>query len=107
MVYRDDFYKDLGAGKDGKAEIVITKNRNGATGTVELEWNGMNRVYVLKIPKKTKAINFALVFFNIERCCVTKFYQLFIQSGTRKANKHLPYYQKLVVRKFLKHLIYF
>ena len=44
MVYRDDYYNqqsgDAVKQPDNIAEIIITKNRNGSTGTVRLEFEG-------------------------------------------------------------------
>ena len=44
MVYRDDYYNQQAGDKtkqpDGIAEIIITKNRNGSTGTVRLLFEG-------------------------------------------------------------------
>lgn len=37
MLYREDYYLDETENK-GKAEVIIAKQRNGATGTVELAW---------------------------------------------------------------------
>jgi replicative DNA helicase len=39
FIYRDDYYnKD--STKKNIAEIIIAKNRGGATGTIELNWQG-------------------------------------------------------------------
>ncbi|MBQ9067287.1 MAG: replicative DNA helicase [Clostridia bacterium] len=47
MLYRDDYYSDHAEeGEDpehrevDKVEIIVSKNRHGPTGTVELAWNG-------------------------------------------------------------------
>ena len=39
FIYRDDYYDDESENKN-IAEIIIAKNRHGATGTVELQWVG-------------------------------------------------------------------
>jgi replicative DNA helicase len=39
FIHREDYYtRDLPPEKQGKAEIIIAKNRNGETGLVELAW---------------------------------------------------------------------
>jgi len=40
MLYRDDYYKTKDQDPDNLAEIIIRKQRNGATGTVMLQWEG-------------------------------------------------------------------
>lgn len=42
MLYREDYYNEKEAGVNGKrgvAEIIVAKNRNGPTGTVEARWD--------------------------------------------------------------------
>lgn len=39
FIYRDDYYDEESENKN-IAEIIIAKNRHGATGTVELQWVG-------------------------------------------------------------------
>ena len=39
FIYRDDYYDDESENKN-IAEIIIAKNRHGATGTIELQWVG-------------------------------------------------------------------
>lgn len=48
FIYRDDYYNQ-GSDKKGIAEIIIAKQRNGPTGTVELSWQ----------PSTTKFANLA------------------------------------------------
>jgi replicative DNA helicase len=38
MLYRDDYYEKDDAEKQGQAEIIVGKHRNGPTGTVHLRW---------------------------------------------------------------------
>ena len=38
FIYRDDYYDDESENKN-IAEIIIAKNRHGATGTIELQWS--------------------------------------------------------------------
>jgi replicative DNA helicase len=40
FIYRDDVYNAETTEKPGVAEIIVAKQRNGATGTVELAWIG-------------------------------------------------------------------
>ena len=40
FIYRDDYYNPDTTEKPGVAEIIVAKQRNGATGTVELAWIG-------------------------------------------------------------------
>ena len=40
FIYRDDYYNSDTTEKPGVAEIIVAKQRNGATGTVELAWIG-------------------------------------------------------------------
>lgn len=39
MLYRDDYYDRDDAEKQGLAEVIIAKQRNGPTGTVKLRWD--------------------------------------------------------------------
>ena len=39
MLYRPDYYKDEGSGYDSLAEVIVNKQRNGPTGTIELKWH--------------------------------------------------------------------
>ena len=36
MLYREDYYED--GSEKGLAEVIVNKQRNGPTGTVELRW---------------------------------------------------------------------
>ena len=38
FVHRDEYYRPNDPDERGKAEIIVAKNRNGATGTVEVTW---------------------------------------------------------------------
>lgn len=40
LIYRDDYYNKENSPEPGVAEIIITKNRGGDTGTVKLGWVG-------------------------------------------------------------------
>ena len=40
FIYRDEYYKKEESTKKGIADIIVAKQRNGATGTVELVWLG-------------------------------------------------------------------
>ena len=40
FIYRDDYYNPETTEKPGVADIIIAKQRNGSTGTVELAWLG-------------------------------------------------------------------
>lgn len=59
MIYRDDYYKskevdDQGRIKqqpDGLAEVILTKNRNGATGSVVMGFEGHYSRFVESIPE--------------------------------------------------------
>ena len=39
MLYRDDYYDKEGTENAGSAEVIITKQRNGPTGTVKLRFD--------------------------------------------------------------------
>ena len=39
FIYRDDYYNE-DSEKKGLAEIIVAKQRNGSTGSVELVWLG-------------------------------------------------------------------
>jgi replicative DNA helicase len=53
FIYRDDYYKNDSDRKD-IAEIIVAKQRNGPTGTIELAW----------IPKETRFANLAYDKFS-------------------------------------------
>ena len=38
FLHRDDVYKPANVPKDGKAELIISKNRSGATASIELQF---------------------------------------------------------------------
>jgi replicative DNA helicase len=40
FLYRDEYYKEPGAGEQSVAECIVAKNRHGSTGTVKLAWIG-------------------------------------------------------------------
>ena len=40
FIYRDDYYDAESDDDKNVAEIILAKNRHGATGTVELQWIG-------------------------------------------------------------------
>ncbi len=40
FLYRDEYYKEPGAGEQSVAECIVAKNRHGSTGTVKLGWIG-------------------------------------------------------------------
>ncbi len=40
FIYRDDYYNKEASEKPGIADIIVAKQRNGATGTIELVWQG-------------------------------------------------------------------
>ena len=42
FIYKSDQYRDLSESEveEGVAELIIAKNRNGAQGTIKLQWNG-------------------------------------------------------------------
>lgn len=40
FLYRDEYYKEPGAGEQSIAECIVAKNRHGSTGTVKLGWIG-------------------------------------------------------------------
>ena len=40
FLYRDEYYKEPGAGEQSVAECIVSKNRHGSTGTVKLAWLG-------------------------------------------------------------------
>lgn len=59
MIYRDDYYKSKEVDEhnrvvtkpDGQAEIILTKNRNGATGAVTMGFEGHYSRFVEKNPE--------------------------------------------------------
>jgi replicative DNA helicase len=42
MLYRDDYYNKENSQTPGICECIITKNRHGSSGTVQLHWSGEN-----------------------------------------------------------------
>ena len=54
FIHRPEYYGDMqdefGNSTEGKAEVIISKHRNGETGVVELEWHGEHTLFV--DPKK-------------------------------------------------------
>jgi replicative DNA helicase len=40
MLYRDEYYNKEESEKKGITDVIITKQRNGPVGTVELAWIG-------------------------------------------------------------------
>ena len=38
MLYREDYYNDERTGQTGVADLIINKQRNGPTGTIQLRW---------------------------------------------------------------------
>ncbi|HVX16248.1 MAG TPA: replicative DNA helicase [Pirellulales bacterium] len=38
LIHREDYFREDQKAHDGDAEIIVAKNRNGPTGTVNLEW---------------------------------------------------------------------
>jgi replicative DNA helicase len=56
FIYRGSYYEDYSAGND--AEIIVAKQRNGATGTVRLAWDGVTASF-LNLDKRHNAQDFA------------------------------------------------
>ena len=54
FIYRDEYYNKDNTENKGKAEIIIAKHRNGATGTVEL----LIQAPITKFKNKTKTTEF-------------------------------------------------
>lgn len=54
FIYRDEYYNKDNTENKGKAEIIIAKHRNGATGTVEL----LFQAPITKFKNKTKTTEF-------------------------------------------------
>ncbi len=54
MLYRDDYYNKESS-KKGEAEIILSKHRNGPTGTVNLKWNPIFGHFDNNIPNENEA----------------------------------------------------
>lgn len=51
FIYRDDYYNKLNSKKPGIAEIIIAKQRNGPTLTVDLDWHGPTTKFKSRLAK--------------------------------------------------------
>ena len=49
MLYRDDYYNS-NSDKRNKAEVILSKQRNGPTGVVHLKWNPLYGLFENDIP---------------------------------------------------------
>jgi replicative DNA helicase len=60
MLYREDYYDKEDSEKQGKAEVIIAKQRNGPTGTVKLHFESeIGRFREMPTPQPTAQVGFA------------------------------------------------
>lgn len=55
MLYRDDYYEKENSQYKGQAEVIITKQRNGSTGTVRLAFKGQFGTFLNLAPSSLSA----------------------------------------------------